>query len=77
VPFSTSLANSIVAAFEAVKVSGINLAPGGLTMAVRFGVTNGVSGGGSIALAPITISASGGVDTSNTQELTFAFTDKE
>lgn len=75
VPFSTSLANSIVAAFEAVKVSGINLAPGWLTMTVRFGVTNAVSGGGSIALAPISISASGGIDTSNTQELTFKFGD--
>ncbi len=73
VPFSTSLANSIVAAFEAVKVSGIDLAPGDLTMSVRFGVTNGASGGGSIAIAPISISASGGLDTSNTQELTFKF----
>lgn len=48
VPFSTSLANSIVAAFEAIKVSDINLAPGGLTMTVSFGVTNGASGGGSM-----------------------------
>lgn len=77
VPFSTSLANSIVAAFDAVKISGIDLAPGGMTMSVRFGVTNGASGGGSIAFAPISISASGGVDTSNTQELTFKFGDEK
>jgi hypothetical protein len=73
VPFSTSLANSIIAAFEAVKMSGIDLAPGGLTMSVKFGVTNGASGGGSIQIAPISISASGGVDTGSTQELNFKF----
>jgi hypothetical protein len=77
VPFSTSLANSIVAAFEAVKVSGIGIAPDGLTMSVKFGVTNAVSGGGAIAIAPISISVSGGVDTSGAQELTFKFTDKK
>jgi hypothetical protein len=77
VPFSTSLANSIVAASEAIKVSGIELAPGGMTMSVKFGVTNGASGGGSIAIAPISISASGGVDTSNTQELNFKFGDEK
>lgn len=76
-PFSTSLANSIVAAFEAVKASDIGIAPGGLTMSVRFGVTNGVSGGGSIAIAPISISASGGIDTGSTQELTFKFGDEK
>ena len=76
-PFSTSLANSIVAASEAIKVSGIELAPGGMTMSVKFGVTNGASGGGSIAIAPISISASGGVDTSNTQELNFKFGDEK
>jgi hypothetical protein len=73
VPFSTSLANSIVAAFEAVKVSGINMTPSGLTMSVKFAVENGISGGGSIQIAPIAISASGGVDTGSTQELSFKF----
>jgi hypothetical protein len=73
VPFSTSLANSIVAAFEAVKVSGINMTPGGLTMSVKFAVENGASGGGSIQIAPISISASGGVDTGSTQGLSFKF----
>ena len=46
-------------------------------MSVKFGVTNGASGGGSIAIAPISISASGGVDTSNTQELNFKFGDEK
>ena len=73
VPFSTSLANSIVAAFEAVKVSGINMTPGGLTMSVKFAVKNGASGGGTIQIAPISISASGGVETGSTQELSFKF----
>jgi hypothetical protein len=59
-PFSTSLANSIVDAFEAIKVSGINMTPGGLTMSVKFAVENGASGGGSIQIAPISISASAG-----------------
>jgi hypothetical protein len=77
VPFSTSLANSIVASFEAIKTSNINLTPGDLTMSVSFGVQNGVSGGGTIQIAPISISASGGIDTGSTQELSFKFGEKE
>ena len=62
---------------QALDVPNFELAPGGMTMSVKFGVTNGASGGGSIAIAPISISASGGVDTSNTQELNFKFGDEK
>jgi hypothetical protein len=73
VPFSTSLANSIVAAFKAIDTSGIGLKAGTLSMSVKFGVSRGASGGASIALVPITVSAAGGVDSGTTQELVFKF----
>lgn len=72
-PFSRTLADSIIAAFKAVKIADLPLTTSGLSMVVSFGVENSASGGGTFQLAPISISVNGNVGSSNVQTLTFQF----
>ncbi len=76
--FSERLADSILAAFAAVKTSGLDLKTDRVIMSVQFGVSGGVGGGiDSIGLAPISISISGEYESSTTQQIVFEFGKKK
>lgn len=71
VPFSRTLADSIIAAFKAVKVADLPMTTSGLSMVVSFGVKDSGSVQGTFQLAPISISIGGDVASSDAQTLTF------
>lgn len=75
---SKTLADSIVASFNAIKSSGLDMKTGSLSMSVQFGVQQDTSGGIDtsavpITIVPISINFHGGVDSSNIQELVLQF----
>lgn len=73
VPFSRTLADSIIAAFKAVKVADLPMTTSGLSMVVSFGVKDSASVQGTFQLAPISISIGGDVASGDAQTLTFQF----
>jgi hypothetical protein len=76
--FSETLANSILASFNAIKSSQLDLKTESFSSSVQFGVEQDTSGGiDTISIYPISINARTSLDSLITQEIVFEYGKKE